>query len=74
MLRHRYRACADVDITIRTPVIQAIQARMESRFNLRYASISIRSAGFAGDGTIVVRDASKLALQDRVAVNAAVAD
>src|SRR5690606_24568446 len=30
--------------------------------------------GFAGDGTVVVRDASRLAIKDRVAVNAAVAD
>ncbi|MGY1459123.1 YdbL family protein [Luteimonas sp. A534] len=63
------------DITIRTPAIQAIQQRMESRF-----SSSLRphfdsgALGFSGDGMVVLRDASKLPLKDRVAVNAAVAD
>ncbi len=63
------------DITIRTPAIQAIQSRMESRFNstLR-AHFDSGALGFAGDGTIVVRDAASLAIKDRVAVNAAVAD
>jgi hypothetical protein len=63
------------DITIKTPAIQAIQARMAARFDkdLR-AGFDAGALGFAGDGTIVVRDASKLALKDRVAVNQAVAD
>ena len=63
------------DITIRTPAIQAIQSRMESRFNSTLRPhFDSGALGFAGDGTIVVRDASKLAIKDRVAVNAAVAD
>ena len=37
-------------------------------------SFDAGALGFASDGTIVVRDASKLALKDRVAVNQAVAD
>lgn len=63
------------DITIRTPAIQAIQSRMESRFasTLR-PHFDSGALGFAGDGSVVVRDASKLAIKDRVAVNAAVAD
>ncbi|QSX78232.1 DUF1318 domain-containing protein [Agrilutibacter solisilvae] len=63
------------DITIKTPAIQAIQARMAGRFDkdLR-AGFDAGALGFAGDGTIVVRDAGKLALKDRVAVNQAVAD
>jgi uncharacterized protein YdbL (DUF1318 family) len=63
------------DITIKTPAIQAIQARMESRFNgtLR-RHFDSGALGFGGDGLVVVRDASKLELKDRVAVNAAVAD
>jgi hypothetical protein len=63
------------DITIKTPAIQAIQARMAARFDkdLR-AGFDAGALGFASDGTIVVRDASKLALKDRVAVNQAVAD
>lgn len=69
------QAQSQPDITIRTPAIQAIQARMESRFasTLR-PHFDSGALGFAGDGTIVVRDASKLAIKDRVAVNAAVAD
>jgi len=63
------------DITIKTPAIQAIQARMASRFDSQLrAGFDAGALGFAGDGTIVVRDAAKLALKDRVAVNQAVAD
>lgn len=63
------------DISLKTPAIQAIQARMESRFNgtLR-AGFDAGALGFTGDGLITVRDASKLELKDRVAMNAAVAD
>jgi len=63
------------DITIKTPAIQAIQARMEARFNstLRRGFDS-GALGFTGDGLVTVRDASKLELKDRVAMNAAVAD
>ena len=69
------RAQAAPDITIKTPAIQAIQARMEARFNstLR-AGFDSGALGFTSDGLITVRDASKLELKDRVAVNAAVAD
>ena len=63
------------DITIKTPAIQAIQARMAQRFDAQLrAGFDAGALGFAADGTIVVRDASKLALKDRVAVNQAVAD
>ena len=63
------------DITIKTPAIQAIQARMESRFDssLR-AGFDSGALGFSSDGLVVVRDAGKLGLKDRVAVNQAVAD
>ena len=63
------------DITIRTPAIQAIQSRMEARFSstLR-AAFDAGALGFGNDGMIVVRDAGKLALKDRVTINAAVAD
>lgn len=63
------------DITIKTPAIQAIQARMAQRFDAQLRTgFDAGALGFAADGTIVVRDASKLALKDRVAVNQAVAD
>jgi uncharacterized protein YdbL (DUF1318 family) len=69
------RAQSQPDITIRTPAIQAIQSRMEARFNsiLRDA-FDAGALGFSNDGMIVVRDAGKLALKDRVVVNNAVAD
>ena len=63
------------DITIRTPAIQAIQARMEARFNsILRAGFDSGALGFGSDGLIVVRDPGKLALKDRVAINQAVAD
>lgn len=63
------------DISIKTPAIQAIQARMEARFNgtLR-KGFDNGALGFTSDGLISVRDAGKLELKDRVAMNAAVAD
>lgn len=63
------------DITIKTPAIQAIQARMESRFNASLrAGFDSGALGFTSDGLVVVRDAGQLALKDRVAINQAVAD
>ena len=65
----------DVDITIRTPAIQAIQARMASRFKGQLeAHFDAGALGFGNDGLVVVRDAAKVGLKDRVAVNQAVAD
>lgn len=63
------------DINIRTPAIQAIKARMASRFDstLR-AGFDAGALGFSGDGTIVVRDASKLPLKDRASIQQAVAE
>ena len=66
---------AEVDITIRTPAIQAIQARMASRFQgSLQAQFDAGALGFGNDGLVVVRDASKVALKDRVALNQAVAE
>ncbi|GHA70028.1 DUF1318 domain-containing protein [Cognatilysobacter bugurensis] len=63
------------DMTIKTPAIQAIQARMAERFESQLrAGFEAGALGFASDGTIVVRDAGKLPLKDRVAINSAVAD
>ncbi|KIQ98303.1 DUF1318 domain-containing protein [Lysobacter sp. A03] len=63
------------DISIKTPAIQAIQARMTARFNstLR-AGFDAGALGFASDGTIVVRDAAKLPLKDRASIQQAVAE
>ena len=63
------------DISIKTPAIQAIQSRMEARFsNTLRPGFDSGALGFTEDGLISVRDAGKLALKDRVAMNAAVAD
>ncbi|WP_297146271.1 YdbL family protein [Thermomonas sp.] len=69
------RAQSAPDISIKTPAIQAIQSRMESRFSssLR-AGFDSGALGFTADGLISVRDASKVELKDRVALNSAVAD
>jgi uncharacterized protein YdbL (DUF1318 family) len=63
------------DITLKTPAIQAIQGRMEQRFSATLRrGFDSGALGFTSDGLITVRDASKLELKDRVAMNAAVAD
>lgn len=68
-------AQAKPDITINTPAIRAIQAKMQQRFegSLR-AGFDAGGLGFSSDGLVVVRDAGKLPLKDRVAINNAVAD
>jgi len=68
-------AQARPDISIKTPAIQAIQARMEARFGTTLRThFDSGALGFGEDGMIVVRDASILPIRDRVAVNTAVAD
>ncbi|MDR0181395.1 DUF1318 domain-containing protein [Lysobacter arvi] len=63
------------DITIKTPAIQAIQTRMAQRFDSQLkAQFESGALGIANDGTIDVRDASRIPLPQRVAVNQAVAD
>ena len=68
-------AHAAADITIRTPAIQAIQSRMEQRFSKTLeAHFDSGALGFTNDGMVTLRDATKVGLKDRVAVNQAVAD
>ena len=68
-------AQARPDITLNTPSIRAIQAKMAERFDSTLREgFDAGALGFGGDGLIVVRDASKLALKDRVAMANAVAD
>ncbi len=63
------------DITLKTPAIQSIQSRMESRFasTLR-AHFDSGALGFTADGLVAVREASKISLGERVGVNQAVAE
>jgi uncharacterized protein YdbL (DUF1318 family) len=68
-------AQAAADITIRTPAIQAIQSRMSGRFDASLrAHFDSGALGFTNNGMVTVRDATKIGLKDRVAVNQAVAD
>jgi uncharacterized protein YdbL (DUF1318 family) len=63
------------DFNIKTPAIQAIQARMEQRFDSQLRPhFDSGALGFTEDGLVVVRDAAAIALKDRVPVNTAVAD
>ena len=58
-----------------TPVIQAIESRIDSRFDTQLrAGFESGALGFTRDGLVQVRDAGKLQLKDRVAINQAVAD
>ncbi len=65
----------NADINIKTPAIQAIQARMATRFQSQLqAGFDAGALGLTRDGMVEVRDAAKLALKDRVAITQAVAD
>lgn len=65
----------NVDIRIRTPAIQAIQARMAERFQGTLAPMFDAGAmGFGNDGLVVLRDPAKVPLAQRTAANQAVAE
>ena len=65
----------NADISIKTPAIQAIQGRMATRFKSQLqAGFDAGALGLTRDGMVELRDASKLALKDRVATTQAVAD
>jgi len=65
----------EADINIRTPAIQAIQSRMAQRFQSQLAAhFDSGALGLARDGTLSIRDAAKVPLRDRAALNQAVAD
>lgn len=65
----------NADISIKTPAIQAIQGRMAARFKAQLAAgFDAGALGLTRDGMVEVRDASKLALKDRVTTTQAVAD
>lgn len=68
-------AQAQPDFNIKTPAIQAIQTRMEQRFDASLRPhFDSGALGFTEDGLVVVRDAAAIPLKDRVPVNTAVAD
>ena len=63
------------DIRIQTSTSEAIRARMQQRFQGNLGALFDSGAvGFTKDGLVTVRDASKVPLNQRAEVNAAVAD
>lgn len=65
----------NLDIRLRTPAIQAIQARMAERFQGTLAPLFDAGAmGFGNDGLVVLRDPAKVPLAQRTAANQAVAE
>jgi uncharacterized protein YdbL (DUF1318 family) len=65
----------NADIDIKTPAIQAIQTRMAARFQSQLqGGFDAGALGLTRDGMVEVRDASRLALKDRVTITQAVAD
>jgi len=63
------------DISLQTPAILAIQERMAQRFQSQLApAFDAGALGFGNDGLIVVRDATRIGLRERAAVNQALAD
>ena len=63
------------DITIRTPAIEAIRARMSDRFGSTLsAHFDSGALGFTNAGEVAVRDAGSIPMAQRAQVNQAVAD
>lgn len=61
--------------TTDSPAVQAIQARIEQRFDSTLRSgFAAGALGFTRDGLVAVRDAAVLPLAQRAAMNQAVAD
>lgn len=65
----------EANISIRTPQIQAIQARMQQRFSeTMSAQFESGALGLTRDGMVAVRDANAVPMAQRAAINKAVAD
>ncbi|UHQ18424.1 YdbL family protein [Lysobacter sp. KIS68-7] len=63
------------DISIKSPAIQAIQARMASRFDASLRKgFDLGALGFGKDGMVVLREPGSLELKDRAGMQTAVAD
>jgi uncharacterized protein YdbL (DUF1318 family) len=63
------------DLRVQTPATAAIRERMKSRFRDTLKPLfDSGAAGFTADGMVAVHDANLVALPDRAAANAAVAD
>ncbi|HET8765235.1 MAG TPA: YdbL family protein [Rhodanobacter sp.] len=63
------------NLRIQTPAVQAIQARMRTRFETELQGLlDSGAAGFTNDGMVALRDAAKVPLAQRAQAAAAVAD
>ena len=66
---------AEPDLNIATPAIKSLQARMAERFKATLAPhFDSGALGFAGNGTIEIRDAAAVPLAARTALKQAVAE
>ncbi|MEO8671644.1 MAG: YdbL family protein [Tahibacter sp.] len=66
---------AEADLNIQTPALREIQARMKQRFDGQLSTaLASGAVGLGKDALVVLRDAAKVALGDRAALNQAVAD
>lgn len=69
-----YAAESQPDLDIRTPAIQAIEARMRDRFHsLLKGLLASGAIGFTHNGDVAIRDASKIPLAQRGQATQAVA-
>lgn len=69
-----YAAESQPDLDIRTPAIQAIEARMRDRFHSILTGLLASGAiGFTHNGDVAIRDASKIPLAQRGQATQAVA-
>ena len=69
-----YAAESQPDIDIRTPAIQAIEARMRDRFqSVLQGLLASGAIGFTHNGDVAIRDASKIPLAQRGQATQAVA-
>ncbi len=65
---------AQPNLTVRTPAIDAIQARMRTRYrDTLKALLASGAVGFTHNGDVAIRDAAKIPLPDRAAAQQAVA-
>lgn len=66
---------AEPDLTLQTPALREIQARMKQRFDsVLSQALAAGSVGLTRDGLVALRDASAVPLAERAALNQAVAD
>lgn len=69
------QAYAAADLTIQTPAIQTIQARMASRFQDKLAAhFDSGALGFTRDGRVEIRDLAKVPLSERTGLKQVVAE